>query len=239
MAHVAAPCRPHVNTVVGLLHLQLRHRLHPVLHRRMDEGGVLGVRVVLQALEVVAVPSDHVGLVDAIFTLPLLDLRMRRRGPLTHKSKDQSPDFMCGVGGYADAGGEGAVGRLARLFDALASAVVRPSVIAALEPTVANPAGMQEGPTMCAAVHQEANGLAVAVSDEILVQDGQAVKSATDLLREGDRLPEAPKIDASRRPRTRLDELALFFRCKHKGLRNLRFPQPGIAYFAVRTPILR
>ena len=176
----------------------------------MDEGGVLGVRIVLKALEVVAVPSDHVGLVDAILTLPLLDSRRRRRGRITHKSKDQSPDFVRGVGGYADAGGEGAVGRLARLLDAPTGAVVRPSVIAALEATVANPAGMQESPTVCAAVRQEANGLAVAVGDEILVHDGQAVKSATDLLREGYRLPEAPEVDASQRPRTRLDELALF-----------------------------
>ena len=88
VAHVVAADRPHVDPVVGLLDLEPRHRLRPQLHRRMGESGVHGIRVVFQALEVIAIPGHDVRVVHAVGALRVLGPGKGRRLPGAHIRKD-------------------------------------------------------------------------------------------------------------------------------------------------------
>jgi hypothetical protein len=102
---------------------------------------------------------------------------------------------------------------LQRHLEHLALDVVEPTVIAAAQPAILDPAVLEGGAAMAAAVEHQADPvLAVAKGDEVFPQDAHPLRQVLEVLGQADRVPIASQELSARRARTHMGELGILSR---------------------------
>src|SRR5262245_40671053 len=169
----------------------------------MREGDVDLVHAVLEALQVVAGHVLRIPGLDEARRVPVWEVRERRRVVVAEIGEDEIEIFARRIGLQRHLAGESRF--LGRLLDALAATVKFPAVIDAADRLVIDPAEMQRGTAMRAAIGDDVwHACSCAVSREILAHNAQWLSAARrQVAAAADRMPELTHENAARRSRPR------------------------------------
>ncbi len=184
----------------------------------MQEGGVRRIDSDLQSLQPVALIEPLEGEAERVGCFETIVGRKRRRLAGAQIGEDDAVPLPAGIGRLPDLGVEAAVGRLGRLFQAIAADVVKPAVKGAAQAAVLEPPETQIGaPVPAVAVEQPVGARLVPEQDQIFAQQAhrQDRPFAGQFLRQRRRLPVAAQELSGRGAGAAPGDQLVLFRAKH------------------------